>query len=89
MSQAKTKPGWSTSSGPVLTDSKTTDGSGTGKFTSTPTGLTPATTYYIRAYATNAEGTSFGEDLEFTTPDLPGFVTDIDRNSYPIVGIDL
>jgi len=45
----------------------TTDGTGTGEFTSTISGLTSNTTYYIRAYATNSEGTVYGNQLTFTT----------------------
>jgi uncharacterized protein (TIGR02145 family) len=58
---------WSTSSGPVVTGSHTTDGSGSGTFTSTITGLTPGTLYYVRAYATNSAGTSYGNERTFTT----------------------
>ena len=58
---------WNTTGTPTITDSKTTDGSGTGTFTSTLTGLTPCTTYYVRAYATNSEGTAYGEQVTFTT----------------------
>jgi len=52
---------------PTTADSKTTDGSGTGTFTSNLSGLTANTTYYVRAYATNANGTSYGTMLSFTT----------------------
>ena len=45
----------------------TSDGSGTGAFTSSITGLTPNTTYYVRAYATNSVGTSYGEPKTFKT----------------------
>lgn len=58
---------WSTSQNPTTSNSKTTDGSGTGSFTSSITGLTAATTYYIRAYATNSAGTSYGNQLTFVT----------------------
>ena len=58
---------WSTSQNPAITDSHTTDGSGTGTFTSSLTGLTANTTYYVRAYATNSAGTSYGNEKEFTT----------------------
>ena len=58
---------WSTSQNPTVSDSHTTDGSGTGSFTSNITGLTDNTTYYVRAYATNSEGTSYGEQRSFTT----------------------
>jgi len=58
---------WSTSQSPTTGSDKTTDGSGSGLFTSVITGLMPNTTYYIRAYAVNSEGTSYGDQLEFTT----------------------
>ncbi len=58
---------WSTSQNPVITGSKTTDGNGTGTFTSSITGLLPGTTYYVRAYATNSAGTEYGEQRSFTT----------------------
>ena len=58
---------WSTSQNPTISDSKTSDGAGTGSFTSTMTGLTKNTTYYVRAYATNSVGTSYGEQKSFTT----------------------
>ncbi len=45
----------------------TTDGTGTGSFTSSLTGLTASTSYHIRAYATNANGTAYGSDLTFKT----------------------
>ena len=46
---------------------KTTDGSGTGTFTSNIIGLTANTQYYVRAYATNSVGTSYGNEVSFTT----------------------
>ena len=58
---------WATTTGPTLTSSFTSDGTGTGSFTSNLTGLAPATTYYVRAYATNSAGTSYGNELTFTT----------------------
>ncbi len=58
---------WSTSQNPTVSDSHTTDGSGIGSFTSNITGLTENTTYYVRAYATNSKGTSYGEQKSFTT----------------------
>lgn len=56
---------WSTSHNPTITDSKTTNGTGKGAFTSNVTGLSIAT-YYIRAYATNSAGTAYGQELSFT-----------------------
>ncbi len=52
---------WSTTIDPTISNDHTTDGTGTGAFTSTIIGLTPATTYYIRAYATNSAGTAYGD----------------------------
>jgi uncharacterized protein (TIGR02145 family) len=67
--------------------SKTVDGSGTGSFTSAITDLQPGTTYYVRAYATNSIGTSYGEQQSFTTLATSGTVTDIDGNVYHFITI--
>jgi len=58
---------WSTSPNPTLSDSHTTDGSGTGTFASSLVDLRSNTTYYVRAFATNSHGTSYGEQVVFTT----------------------
>lgn len=58
---------WSTSQNPTTANSKTSDGSGTGGFTSSITGLSASTPYYVRAYATNSAGTSYGSQVSFTT----------------------
>jgi hypothetical protein len=58
---------YGTSPNPTLFNNFTTNGTGTGVFTSTLTGLTVLTTYYVRAYATNGVGTSYGNELNFTT----------------------
>jgi len=58
---------WSTSAGPtVALSTKTNDGTGLGSFTSTLTGLTLNTVYYIRSYATNSAGTSYGPEVSFS-----------------------
>jgi hypothetical protein len=60
---------WSTASNPTITlSTKTTVGTGIGSFTGSITGLTASTTYYVRAYATNALGTVYGNEVSFTTP---------------------
>ncbi len=64
---------WSTKPNPTINDNKTSDGSGTGDFTSNLTNLTENTTYYVRAYATNEKGTSYGEEKSFKT--LPVYQT--------------
>jgi uncharacterized protein (TIGR02145 family) len=73
---------WSASSAPNTTGSHTTDGSGTGTFVSSLTGLTEGTLYYVRAYATNSIGTAYGNEYSFTTS-----VSDIDGNIYKTVRI--
>lgn len=52
---------------PTVDDNKTTEGSGEGDFTSNISDLISNTTYYVRAYATNEKGTSYGEELKFNT----------------------
>ncbi len=47
--------------------------------------LTPNTTYHVRAYATNAAGTAYGADREFTTDPLT--ISDIDGNLYDVIRI--
>lgn len=82
---------WSTEPTPDVTDNKTSGGTGPGEFSCLMTGLTPQTTYYARAYATNKAGTAYGEEISFTTPadhsGETGTVTDIDGNVYHTIGI--
>lgn len=59
---------WNTTGNPTTADSKTSNGTGTDNFTSSITGLTKNTTYYVRAYATNETGTGYGYILTFKTP---------------------
>ena len=87
---------FSTLQNPTVNSSHTSDGSGTGSFTSSITGLASNTTYYVRAYATNSAGTSYGEQKSFTTaspiidgqpcPNAPT-MTDYEGHSYPTVQI--
>jgi hypothetical protein len=56
-----------TISNPTLSSGITSDSSGLGSYVSTITGLTPLTTYYLRAYATNSLGTSYGNEISFST----------------------
>jgi hypothetical protein len=58
---------YSTSTGPTITNSFTTNGIGTGTYTSTISGLAAGTTYYVKAYAINLAGTSYGDEVKFTT----------------------
>jgi hypothetical protein len=61
---------------PTIAGTKTTDDKGVGEFVSTLSGLKGNTTYYARAYATNAAGTGYGPVISFTTlVDLPVVTT--------------
>jgi len=59
---------WSTSPNPTIANSLTSNGTGLGSFVSNLAGLSPGTTYYVRAYATNQSGTGYGNQITFTTP---------------------
>lgn len=54
-------------SAPTTADSKVAAGAGEGVFSAVLEGLTPETKYYVRAYAVNSVGTSYGQTLSFTT----------------------
>lgn len=56
---------WSTSPNPTLFDNYTNDGSGPGEFVSQLKNLTTGIKYYVRAYATNDIGTSYGKVVDF------------------------
>jgi len=58
---------WSTRRTPTISDNKTTDGTGAGDFESSIVGLSANTTYYVRAYATNSNGTGYGNEISFKT----------------------
>ncbi len=77
---------WSTSHNPTINNSKTANGTGAGSFTSSLTGLTAGTTYYMRAYATNSAGTAYSEEISFTTKECEKVkVTDNDGNTYSTI----
>ena len=61
---------WSTNQSPTINDSKTSNGTGIGPFTSNLTWLTPNTQYYVKAYVTNEKGTGYGNAVSFTTNPL-------------------
>ena len=77
---------WSTYTNPTIAlATKTSVGGGYGEFSSSITGLTPNTTYFVRAYATNSIGTAYGNEWILKT--FTGTVTDIDLNVYNTVTI--
>jgi hypothetical protein len=58
---------WGTAHNPSISGSYTTDGNANGTYSSSISGLTPGTLYYVRAYATNGVGTAYGNEISFTT----------------------
>ena len=77
---------WGTEPNPTISNYHTADGEGTGAFYSNITGLYAGATYYVCAFATNTNGTAYGNQVSFqTTSDLPTvettFVTNIQVNS--------
>jgi photosystem II stability/assembly factor-like uncharacterized protein len=58
---------WSTDEEPTTADNKTIDVAADGIFTSNITGLSEGTEYFVRAYATNSEGTGYGIARAFIT----------------------
>ncbi|HMP89970.1 MAG TPA: hypothetical protein PJ991_07205, partial [Kiritimatiellia bacterium] len=58
---------WSVASTPVVPGSQTTNGSGTGAYTSILTNLMAGQTYYYRAFAQNSIGTGYGPEYTLTT----------------------
>ena len=61
---------------PTLDDNTILRGQGLGVFTCELTGLSPETIYYTRAFATNANGTTYGQQVVFTTKSAPAVYTD-------------
>jgi uncharacterized protein (TIGR02145 family) len=78
---------WSIAQNPTISDNYTTDGSGMGSFTSNISELDPGTKYYVRAYATNAQGTKYGMQYSFVTLWDNSPVSDYEGNAYATVQI--
>ena len=66
---------YGTSTAPTLANGYTTNGAGTGSFSSPISGLTNSTLYYVRAYATNSLGTTYGNEVTFSTASVPTLTT--------------
>ena len=81
---------WSTKHKPKVSDSYTMNGDGIGSFTSYLEDLEPNTRYYVRAYATTVDGTSYGDEVSFTTLDPEYVYIETGRiNGYAYVDLGL
>ncbi|MFA5712966.1 MAG: fibrobacter succinogenes major paralogous domain-containing protein [Bacteroidales bacterium] len=80
---------WSSNENPTIEDSKISTGSGIGVYESVITGLEECTLYYVRAYATSIDGTSYGDPLIFqTSGNCTGtFIDPRDNTEYKTVKI--
>ena len=86
---------WSRLHNPTIGDNRTIDTqTGIGSFVNDIYWIAPASTYYVRAYATNVAGTGYGNEVTITNPDNPiifnpsvtyGSVSDLDNNTYKTV----
>lgn len=79
---------WNTSPNPTTANFITDEGLGTGPFVSNLSGLAMNTTYYVRAYAINSFGISYGNELSFTTTDVistPGAGVTFDGYTYSTI----
>lgn len=76
---------WSTSQNPTIENRKVTQGTGVGSISCNLTELTAGTTYYVKAFATNSNGTVYGNEVRFKT--LHEQVADVDGNVYNTITV--
>jgi hypothetical protein len=78
---------WSLIPSPEITNSsKTQNGTGPGEYSSSLTNLQPNKTYYVRAYAENSKGVSYGQQISFLTPPEEGGSLPV-VTTAPVIGI--
>ena len=82
---------WNTTGTPTTSNSKTDLGSAsaTGAFTASMSGLSPNTTYYVRAFATNTAGTVYGTQVSFTSSPIAPTATTNAATSVTTTGATL
>lgn len=84
---------YATTYNPTIQDNTVLSGSGTGEFTVVLSGLTPGVTYHARAFATNSEGTAYGNNVEFTTDTgtgiVPVTIEPVEFSVYPVPAFKL
>jgi hypothetical protein len=72
---------WGTTYNPTINDNTIESGIGIGAFSATISGLTQNDIYYARAFATNSEGTSYGDCVKFSTA-LTSTINSINQNNF-------
>ena len=77
---------WNTTGNPTVLDNITKDGNST-TYSSSMTGLLPCTKYYVRAYAANANGITYGNQLSFTTACVPSLLASPAALNFGLVSI--
>lgn len=78
---------WKTEQEANYQNNKVAFDNGTNSFETRITGLSPNTTYYVKAYATNTEGTGFSEEKVITTSRNGTFTDNRDGKTYKWVEI--
>jgi uncharacterized protein (TIGR02145 family) len=80
---------WNTTGLPNTSNDHSSFGSGTGNFSGIITGLATGNTYFVRAYATNSNGTAYGNQLIYQSPFICGStqLTDADGNLYNTIPV--
>ena len=76
-------------SNPTVEDNKTTDGTGTGSFTSSITGLNIGIEYHLRAYATNRFGNSYGDDEGFVAGSSAGKILTMEGTATVNINLEM
>lgn len=71
---------YATTINPTIANTKVVVAGGVGNYSSDITGLPPNTTYYVRAFATNSEGTVYGDNIEFKTDENKASMITISTN---------
>jgi len=72
---------WATTPNPTIANNQSTNGGGTGLYSASLNNLAPSTSYHVRSFATNGVGTSYGNDVTFTTLALPTYNLNYTFNS--------
>jgi hypothetical protein len=75
---------WDTLPNPTTLRNKTNNGAGTGTYVSKLTGLKINKKYYVRAYATNASGTAYGNEISFLSPVVKPWVKSLSASTYSL-----